>query len=397
MKNDSRIIGLVALAHGTSHFFQLVVPPLFPLIKADLGVSYAALGFITAVFYILSCVFQPLVGFVVDRTGPRAVLYGGMGLLAGGTLLAGRAPGYGALVAAAAIAGLGNSVFHPADYAILNARVGAARLGHAYSAHGVLGFLGYAAAPVFSVSVGSAWGWHAALLAASAWGAVVIALLVLHGKILEVKSEMPVKPQTPIAHDARILLAPAVLMCFVFFAVYSAALSGVQTFGVAALPALYGVAAAFASSAVTAFLVGTAAGIVAGGFIASRSSRHDFVAAAGLGLSAATMALVASHAAPGFALPALLGLAGFSAGATGPSRDLIVRASTPPGATGRVYGFVYSGLDVGSLSMPVIYGWMMDHALPQVVFYTVFGLTLAAILTVLQLPGRAPGAAIQRI
>ena len=382
------VIGLVALAHGTSHFFQLVIPPLFPFIKDDLGVSYAALGFVVALFYAVSGICQPVAGFVVDRYGGRAVLIGGIGLLALGTLVAALSGSYAQLVLGALVTGVGNSVFHPADFSILNSRVEARRLGHAYSAHGVAGSLGYAAAPVFSGTLGALFGWHTALLAAAAVGLAVFALLAANAGRLHISESISREPVAK--QDLRVLFTAPVVMCFLYFAIYAAGLAGLQSFSVAAMTVQYGVAAALASSALTAYMVGSACGIVAGGFIANRAQRHDFVAAGGLAVSAAVMLIIAMGAVPGAALPAMLACAGLAAGATGPSRDMIVRAATPAGATGRVYGFVYAGLDVGSLATPVFYGWLMDNALPQGVFYGVCGFTALAIFTVLQLPGRRP-------
>jgi MFS transporter, FSR family, fosmidomycin resistance protein len=388
-KDDYFVISLVALAHGTSHFFQIVVPPLFPLIKADLGMSYAALGFATALFYLLSALFQPVAGFVVDRVGARGVLLGGVGCLAVGTFVAAIGDSYLMLVLGMALAGMGNSVFHPCDFSILNARVGGPRLGYAYSAHGVAGSLGYALAPLFSGGLGALFGWHAALYAAAAAGLAVFLLLFFQSFRFRITLEKAQSAKKPLTEDLQVLLAAPVLLCFAYFAIYAAGLAGLQSFGVTAMTVQYGVTAALASGALTGYMVGSACGIFVGGFIAARVSRHDLVAASGLALSACSIVLVATGAVPGAALPLALGAAGFCVGATGPSRDLIVRSSTPPGATGRVYGFVYSGLDVGSLSTPVFYGWLMDHGLPQAVFYAVFALTAAAIFTVLQLPGRA--------
>jgi MFS family permease len=389
---DAVVIGLVALAHGLSHFFQLIIAPLFPLIKDELGVSYAALGFVVMLFYTLSGLFQPVAGFVVDRFGGRTVLLGGVACLTFGTLIAGSASSYGALVAGAALAGLGNSVFHPADFSILNSRIGTARLGHAYSAHGIAGSLGYASAPIFSGGLGALVGWHNALFAAAGVGAFMFLLLLTNWNRLHMEEGQGKRAEGKT--DFRILFAAPVVMCFLYFAIYAAGLAGLQSFSVSAMTVQYEVAAALASSALTAYMIGSAAGIFAGGFIATRTARHDLVAATGLALSACLVSMIALGAVAGAALPAMLALAGFCVGSTGPSRDMIVRASTPAGATGRVYGFVYSGLDVGSLSTPVFYGWLMDHNLPQGVFYTVAGLTILAMLTVMQLPGRRP--AIQR-
>ncbi len=386
--SDALVISLVALAHGISHFFQIIVAPLFPLIKEELGVSYAALGFSMALFYTLSAVFQPVTGFVVDRFGARGVLLGGVGLLAVGTFVAGISESYLLLVLGMAMAGIGNSVFHPSDFSILNARVSAPRLGYAYSAHGVAGSLGYAAAPIFSGGLGALFGWHAALICAAGVGLAVFLLLLFQSPRLSVQTEKASGGTAAFMQDVRVLFVAPVMLCFLYFAVYAAGLVGLQSFSVTAMTVQYGVTAALASGALTAYMIGSAAGIFAGGFIAARAARHDLVAVGGLALGAFWVFLIAANAVPGASLPVMLALAGFCVGATGPSRDLIVRASTPPGATGRVYGFVYSGLDFGSLATPVFYGWLMDHNLPQAVFYTVFALTSLAILTVLQLPGR---------
>lgn len=394
MKNDTAVIGLVALAHGASHFFQLSIAPLFPFIKEELGVSYAALGFVMALFYAISGICQPIAGFVVDRYGGRPVLIGGIGLMAVGTLVAALAGSYAVLVLGAVIAGLGNCGFHPADFSILNSRVEAGRLGHAYSAHGIAGSLGYAAAPVFSGTLGALFGWHVALFAAGGVGLGIFALLLANAQRLHASA--PAASQSRVAvGDMRIVFAAPVVMCFLYFAIYAAGLAGLQSFSVAAMTVQYGVPAALASSALTAYMIGSACGIFAGGFIAGRAGRHDFVAAGGLAVGALAILVVAMGGIPGTALPAMLAFAGFAIGATGPSRDMIVRASTPAGATGRVYGFVYSGLDVGSLATPVFYGWLMDNAMPQGVFYAICILTGLAIVTVLQLPGRRP--VIQRI
>ena len=395
MKNrqDAVVIGLVSLAHATSHFFQLIIAPLFPLIKADFGVSYAALGFVVALFYALSAIGQPIAGFVVDRFGARGVLLGGIGCMVAGVTLAALAPDYPVLVAGAALAGIGNAVFHPADFTIINSRVRVDRLGYAFSAHGMAGSLGYASAPLFSGTVGALFGWHVALFSAAAVGMGVLALMFSLRSFLQVTLEAHAGARKPLGEEISVLLAAPVVLCFLYFAIYAAGLAGLQSFSVAAMTVQYGVSTALASAALTAYMVGSAAGVLAGGFVATRTARHDLVAAFGLAASASAILLVALGKVPGAALPATLAFCGFFVGSTGPSRDMIVRASAPAGSTGRVYGFVYSGLDVGSLATPVLYGWLMDHNLPQAVFLMVSGLTALAMLTVLRLPGRTRRAA----
>jgi MFS family permease len=387
MRGSAAVIGLVAVAHGMSHFYQLVVAPLLPLMKDELGVSYAALGFAMTLFYAASALCQPAAGFVVDRIGARGVLLAGLAMMVGGIALAGAAHSYPVLVAGMLVAGVGNSAFHPADFSILNARVDPARLGYAYSAHGTAGSIGYASAPVFSAAMGAAFGWHAALYGAAAIGLVVLGVLVLNARRLEV----PVAPgaRRPSAReDMRVLFSPAVVLCFLYFVIYCCGLVGVQHFSITALTMQHGVSVAFASTALTSYMVGNAAGMIAGGFIATRTSRHDVVAIAGIAVGAAFMLVIATGTLAAALLPALFGLTGFAMGTTNPSRDMIVKASTPQGASGRVYGFVYAGLDVGSLFTPVVYGWLLDRQLPQAVFYVIFGFSLLAILTVMQLPGR---------
>jgi len=392
MKNDATVIGLISFAHGMSHFFQLLLAPLFPFIRDELGVSYAALGFLVALFYTLSALFQPLAGFVVDRYGARPVLLGGIAFFVIGTALMGLSGSYAALAVGAALTGIGNSVFHPADFAILNARVSQPRLGYAFSAHGVVGYIGYAVAPAFSVPVAVGYGWHAALLGGAGLGLGLLVLLLANSSYLHIDRQ-PRKGSRSFAADARVLFAWPVVLCFLYFTLFAGGLAGLQSFGVSALVEQYKVAATAASSALTAYLVSAAAGILAGGFVAARASRHGLVAACGLAVNAGAILLVAMGAVPNAVLPAAFAVAGFASGMVAPSRDLIVRASTPKGAEGRVFGFVYSGLDVGSFAMPVLYGWMLDHAMPQAVFYVVFAFTAGAIATVLQLPGRSVGVA----
>jgi len=394
LREDVKVIGLIASAHSLSHFYQLVIPVLFPLIKADLGVSYAQLGAASALFYVVSGVCQTLAGFAVDRFGARRALVAGLALCSGGVLLAGLAHAYPMLLLAALVAGVGNSVFHPADFAILNARVDSARLGYAFSFHGIGGTLGWALAPAFSYGLSAAYGWHAALIAASALGVIMIGLILANGDSVPgtARGRAQAAAATTLREDLRVLSATPVLMCFLYFLLLAAALIGLQNFGVAGLVALYGAPVALASSALTAFLVGGAAGILTGGYVAGRTRRHDLVAAGGMLASGLAVLLLASGTLQHAAIAPMLALAGFCSGLTNPSRDLLVRGATPPGASGKVYGFVYSGLDVGSMATPVLYGWMLDRALAAGVFYAVFATLLLTVATVLYLPGRGSAA-----
>jgi len=398
LRRDVQVIGLIALAHGLSHFFQIATAVVFPLIKDDLGVSYAALGATVALYYVVSGICQTLAGFAVDRYGARRVLFSGLVLAVAGALLAGLAHSYEMLVLAAVVGGLGNSVFHPCDFSILNARVQKSRLGYAFSWHGIAGFLGYALAPAYGIAMAGAFGWRGALLGAAAFGAVLTAFLALRRATIHV-APADSRHAAPggLGADVRVLLQAPVLMCFAYFVFIAVGFIAIQTFGVATMIALYGASAALASLALTSYLLGAAAGIFVGGFIAVRYSRHDLVAVSGMLVSGSLTFVLAAAWLPAAALPLLLTAIGFAGGLTNPSRDLIVRAATPPGATGKVYGFVYSGLDVGSMLTPVVLGWMLDTGRPAVVFYSVVVAVALTIATVLNLPRQGPRPAAQSL
>ena len=383
LHHDARVIGVVGVAHLLSHFFQLALPPLFPLLRAEFDTSYAVLGALVGVFYVASGITQFAAGFVVDRVGARPVLLTGIALLALGSLLAGTVPGVHWLFPVAALMGVGNGVFHPADFAILNANVAPRRLGYAYSMHGIGGNLGYALATLASFALGAALGWREALWVMGSSGLVALALVFSQRVVLSSR-----QTEAGAHHTLRGSLAlfrePSILLCFVFFCVLTIATVGLQTFLPTALNAAFDVPIAIATSAVTTYLLGGTAGIVAGGFLAVRFARHDLVAGAGLGLAAVVVAGIATTAPPPGVLLPLLALVGFAVGGTGPSRDLIVRRATPAGASGRVYGFVYSGLDLGATVGPVVIGFMLDRGAARGVFLLIAALLVLAIGTVVR-------------
>ncbi len=383
------MIGLVGSAHCLSHFFQLTLAPLFPLLKAEFDVGYATLGALVSVFYMASGACQFAAGFAVDRFGARPVLLGGIGLLAASLLVAAFVPGVYWLFPLVALMGVGNGVFHPADFAVLNANVDPRRLGHAYSVHGIGGSLGYAAAPIVSFSIGSAFGWRVALLCIGSAGLLALAALALQKQAFNSRVHATGTPAVR-SRSVALFLQPPILLCFAYFCVLTLGSIGIQTFAGTALNAAYGIPLGVATSALAAYLLGSTTGILAGGFLAARTAHHDRVAAGGLAAGAALMLLVAAAPAAAFLAVPLFALTGFVLGATGPSRDMIVRNATPPGASGRVYGFVYSGLDLGATIAPVAIGSLLDHGLPRTVFVVIAGAMALAIGTVLQVRRRGP-------
>lgn len=385
MTADVRVIGLIGAAHLVSHFLQLTLPPLFPLLRSEFDVSWVALGVISSVFYGVSGVAQTVAGFFVDRFGARRVLLAGMTLFGVAIALAGLAPSYWVLLPIAALAGLGNSVFHPADYSILNASVDARRIARAYSVHAVSGNLGWVLAPVVVGTVTHLAGWRAALVVAGALA--LLATAVVAGRTRGLGAPAPPIARAEgagLAADLRVLLAVPILMAFGYFALLTASTTGIQTFVVPALGAIYHAPLALATGALTVYLFGNATGVLTGGVLADRATRHDLVAAGGVLAAACLMVTLASGAVPLGTIAVVMAATGFAMGVTAPSRDMLVRAATPRGSSGKVFGFVYSGLDLGSLVAPPVYGWLLDRGEPRAMFVVIAAVMLVMIVTVVQ-------------
>ncbi|WP_406857927.1 MFS transporter [Alsobacter sp. KACC 23698] len=378
---DLRVMTLVGVAHFSSHFFQLVLPPLFPLIRTDLGVSFTELGAVMAVFFAASGICQVLAGFVVDRIGPQLVLSAGVALCSGAMALAGFTPGYWGLLPAAALAGLGNSVFHPADYAILTGRIARRRIGRAYSVHTVLGTLGWASAPLTMLVLAERYGWRMALVQVGVAGLALAAFIALqHGRL---KIEPSEHGSGGGKADWRLLTAGPILACLVYFILLSMAQIGAQNFMPTLLPLVQRTTLSFAASATTLYLVCSAAGSLGGGYLADWTPHHERIVGAGLFAAGALTVAFGFAPMPDGVLLALIGLSGFLVGATIPSRDMLVRSATPPGATGKVFGFVYSGLDIGATVAPLAIGAFIDHGAPRAAFGFIAAALLATVLSAL--------------
>jgi MFS family permease len=366
-RDDARTIALVGIAHGTSHFFHLLLPPLFPALIAEFGVSYSQLGLLVTMFFVISGVGQALAGFVVDRVGARPVLFAALGCFVLAALAGASAQGFGGLMLAAALAGLGNAPFHPVDFTILNKRVSMPRLGHAFSVHGITGSLGWAAAPVFLIGVSTLTGsWRWALVAAAVWALAVLLLLVWQRDALDDRLGHWVHQKAGATagateHPLAFLRLPSVWLCFSFFFWSTAALAAIQSFASPALGQIYGLPLEATAFVVTGYMLCSAAGMVLGGFLAGRAERLEAVIAAAMAGGAALLLLVATGWLPGVLAAVLAALSGLGTGLAGPSRDMLIKRATPPGATGRVYGTVYSGLDAGFAIAAPVFGWLLDH------------------------------------
>jgi FSR family fosmidomycin resistance protein-like MFS transporter len=366
VRADAQLIGLVGLAHAVSHFSQLVLAPLFPWLKDAFNVTYTELGAVLTVFFVVSCMVQAASGFIVDKLGPRPVLFVGLGALALAAFGYAAATSYGMLLGFAVLGGIGNGVFHPVDYTLFNRKVAPTRLGHAYSVHGITGSLGWALAPAFVVPIAIAYSWRVALVSAGALAVVVLLVLWVYRSVLslDVKAVQKATGQrgpVAIGGEFDFLRIPAVWMCFAFFFFYAAVISVVQTFAPSAAGHLHDVPAAVVAICLTIYMVASAAGMVLGGFLASDPTRCERIVGAAFGVAAALALVLAFADFPGTLVPVLFGAMGFASGIAGPSRDLLVKRSAPPNATGRVYGVVYAGLDIGQALAPLVFGRLMDN------------------------------------
>lgn len=381
LRDDALTIGLVGLAHGTSHFFHLLLPTLFPMFIRDFGYSYAELGLLVSTFFVVSGVGQALSGFVVDRLGARPMLFASLGCFALAAFAVAMAGSYTGLMVAAVLAGVGNCSFHPVDFTILNRRISAPRLGHAFSVHGLSGNLGWAAAPVFLTGLTALTGsWRVAAACAGLVALVVMAVLWLQREAVDDRLVIGGLPEHSAAsattaqgqveeHPLAFLRLPSVWLCFSFFFWSTCALSAIQGFAGPALQHLNGLPLSTTSLVVTGYMLFGVVGMVLGGFLAARSERLETLIGACLLLAALMLALVGSGLVGGLASAVLTAAAGFGTGLAGPSRDMLIKRAAPPGATGRVYGMVYSGLDLGFALAAPVFGLLLDRGLASGVFY----------------------------
>lgn len=393
LRSDATVISLVGFAHGVSHFYHFVLPPLFPYLMQEFGLTFTEVGSTMMVFFVVSGVGQALAGFVVDRFGALKVLCGGMLLLGSSSLLLSVAGSYPMLLVAAGVAGLGNCVFHPADYTLLNRRVSNQRLGHAFSVHGLSGSLGWAAAPVLVLAIAVASGWRMAAAGASLVGFLALAFLLANRRLLAVEALSVAESGKAKGGSFAFLSVSIVWMSFLFFMLSVMAFGGLQNFAPPVLERTYGVTLALATTGLTAYLLGSAAGTAAGGFFASKGEHQDHLIAAALGGGALCAIALASGHAPTWSLVALMGLMGFSVGFAGPSRDILVRRAATStfgaGAFGRIYGFVYSGIDTGLAIAPIVFGLLMDAGRYSAVLWGVALLQTLAILAALTVGSRS--------
>ena len=395
-RGSARAVAVVSSAHFTSHFYLLLLPPLFPLLREVYGVGYTELGFAISVFSIVTACTQVPVGFAVDRFGARRILAAGL-LLEGAAFVAiGLAPFYGALVALMAVAGLANSVYHPADYSLLNASVNPRRMGRAFSFHTSAGMLGNAVAPVTMVSLMAFVDWRTALTLCGGVGIAVGLLVIFNARVLKERpgggdgaGAAAAGAAAAGATGIRLLLSAPILLGTLFFFGMSVSGYGIQTFSVSALHILHDAPIAEATTVLSAYLFASPVGVLAGGWVADRiRRRHDAFAAVCIVMVAVCIGAVAALRPPLAVVAGFFVVAGLFSGMVAPSRDMLIRSMSPPGDIAKVFGFVSTGFNLGGIVAPVMFGFLLDRSDPGILFWTVALVSLATVFTVLT-TGRA--------
>ena len=386
----ARVVSAVSAAHFVSHYYIILLAPLLPFVRAEYGVSYTEIGLAFAVFNIVSAALQTPAGFLVDWLGARTLLIAGLMIGAGAFVVVGLTHSYWLLVVMLAVAGVGNTIYHPADYALLSHHVPSERIGQAFSVHTFAGMLGSAVAPPSLLLMQNLWGWRGAFIGAGVLGFATAAVLFAI-RDQDTAAAVPQR-RADAGKDAaawRLLLSAPILLNLVFFVLLAMISGGLYNYSVVALGALYGTPVTIANAALTAYLLLSALGVLAGGLLVTRTKRHGMVAAIGLAVMTSLTMLVGLVDLGSVLLIATMVVNGFFYGIIMPSRDMIVRAVTPPGAFGKVFGFVTTGFNIGGIISPLIFGAIMDHGSPQLVFLGVAAFTLIAIATVIWRPRHA--------
>jgi len=394
-RRNAKVIGLISTGHFFSHFYMLLLPPIFPVLREVYGVGFTELGLALTAFSVTTGLTQAPVGFLVDRYGARGILVAGVLVESVAIALVAVFPVYGALVALMVLAGLANAVYHPADYAILSASVEPERMGRAFSIHTFAGYLGTAVAPVTMLLLMSLTDWRTALVICGLAGAVVAGVMALFSGVLGDAAPAPAGEGGTGARPTglALLFSVPVLMGLAFFTGLSMASHGINDFSVSALHLMHGAPLAEAGAVLSVYLFASPVGVLLGGWVADKTAHHDRFAALCFVVIAAAIFGVAAFDLSLEAIAGLFLVAGLANGLVAPSRDMMIRAVTPPGQMGKVFGFVSTGYNIGGVVAPVTFGYVLDHAEPSLLFWAVGVVSVLTVATVI-VTGRQGRAAV---
>jgi MFS transporter, FSR family, fosmidomycin resistance protein len=381
---DTKVIALIAIAHFVSHVHVMLLPPILGQVREAFGVSYTQIALALTAFNVASALLQTPAGFLVDRIGPRLMLTAGLILGSAAITAAALLPGYWFFVIAYALMGVANTVYHPADYSILSAAIDGKKIGKAFSIHTFAGYLGFGVTPALVLACAAIWDWRGAFLFAAGLSFAVAILLIVAGSVLP---RVVRKPMGPSKAEAKVglglLLSPPILRNLLFFFCLAMASGGIQTFTVVGMGALHGTPASVANIALSGFLLCSAGGVLLGGIIADRTPHHERVAALGFACTSTMAILMAWVNMPAAILIGVMSLGGLLNGIIQPSRDMMVRAVTPPGSFGKVFGFVTTGFNLGGMISPLLFAWLMDRGEPRAIFMIVVAFFFLALVTVI--------------
>ena len=384
---DARILTLIGTGHFLSHFYMLCLPPLFLVWRAEFDVSFAQLGLAVALMSAVTAAGQTPVGFLVDKHGAKPFLVGGVLLMGLSVAAMAFAPGYWAILLLAILSGVGNSVIHPADYAILGASIDKSRIGRAFALHTFTGNLGFAFGPPVIAAMLLMMDWRPALLILGGLGLPVALLILWQARVLQEQVQPKRRDNQPSGKE--LLLSRPILLFFGFFLLSAMAGSAIQAFSITVLGKLWGTPVAIASLALTGYMAGATCGTLVGGWYVDRYSRHVTFVVVLTVFSAAMLLAMGLLPMPEVLLPIVAALAGLAMGSSRTPRDVMLKEASPPGQMGKVFGFVSSGLPLGGAITPVPFGFLIDLGLAWLVFPAAAGLLLLSLLCM----GSAQGAA----
>lgn len=379
MGRDARVNLLIGTGHFLSHFYVLCLPPMYLAWKGTFDVTFATLGLAPTLMSGTTALLQTPVGFLVDRHGARRFLVGGTLLMTLAIAGMGLATSYWQILALAVVSGIGNSVIHPADYAILSGSVNKERMGHAFALHTFNGNLGFAAAPMVMIPLAAAIGWRASLMLVGGLGIPLVLAILWQSRILNDQAKAPARDASHAAGGALLMTRP-MLMFFAFFMLSSMAGAGVQSWLITVLNQVWGVALAAGSAALTGYMAGATAGTLVGGYVADRIRRHLTFASVLTVVSAVLILVVAAVRLPDAVVIGLMFASGLALGSSRTPRDMMVKDAAPPGQMGKVFGFVSAGLPLGGAVTPVPLGWLIDCGRPDLVLVLVAGLLFLSLL-----------------